>query len=654
MEQSNNIERGFPLRVAIQGCRGDGTVVYWNRASEALYGFSAAAALGKNLGDLIIPGGARDYFSRFLKEGKSAEESGEFLPPEKLVLRTEAGEPIQVHSIHLAVQVGGGEVLLFRLDLALRRSGDPDNDEQARFERALKESEELFHTVFDTAQDAIYIKTPEGQILDVNQAVCDMLGYTRDELLSMRVSDIIPPDRAADLPEIIRQESVRRGAYIETENLRKDGTRVPVEVSNTIVNLNGQKRVIAIVRDISLKNQAKEELKNMDEQLRQAQKMEMAATLAGGMAHDFGNLLNAIRGYVELIKGRLAEEDPLRKDIFNLDQAVSRAGGLIRKLLALGQKDKPGIEAVNLNRVLGELAPMLQRVCGKRIRLTFDLEDDLGEITAAAAQLEQVAINLVLNGREAIAGEGTVSIATKTADLSRSPVPRMIGKKPGTYIALIIADTGRGMSKSEKARIFEPFFTTKDSAKNSGLGMAIVYGIVESYGGFIQVESSPGAGSAFTIYFPAREMVRTGPAGRRRVLLMDPELESRTAAVGILTGLGYDVNPASYPGMAVEFYRLAQEAKRPFDAVLLALTAPGDRGGADTFDRLREIDPGVKAVLCSGYTADPLLTDFRDRGFAAVLEKPFNGEAMAKVLREIGVPPSAAAGAGPGPGGGGS
>jgi len=652
MKTALGIEGKIIPRIAIQGCRGDGTVFFWNRASEEIYGYTAAEATGKNLGDLIIPDREREYFSRFLEAGNSAGEPGEFLPPGKFTLQNRAGEPVLVHATHLAVRVGEKKTLLYRFDLDLSGLEGWLNEDLTRFKQALKESEERFHTIFNTAQDAIYIETPEGRILEVNQSVCDMLGYSREELLKLRVSDIIPPDRAAVLPEVIQRESARPGDYIETENLRKDGTRVPVEVSNTIVSLDGEKRVIAIVRDISRRKEAEEELRKMDGQLRQAQKMEMAATLAGGMAHDFGNLLNAIRGYVEMIKGRLAEEDPLRNDIFNLDQAVSRAGVLIRKLLALGQKEKPGVEAVNLNRLLSGLAPMLQRVCGKRIHLTFDLEEDLEDITAAAEQVEQVIINLVLNGREAISGKGTVSIATKTADLSRSPVPRMIGKKPGNYIALIIADTGCGMTPTEKARIFEPFFTTKDDKNNSGLGMAIVYGIVESYGGFIQVESTPGEGSAFTIYFPARDLVRAGPAGRRRVLLMDSDLESRTAAVQILSGLGYDVNPASYGGMAVEFYRLAREAGRTFDVVLLAQSAPGDRGAAATLQNLREVDPEVRVVLCSGYPDDPLVTGFRDHGFIAVLEKPFLGHSLAETLRAVGVPPTPAAGSGTGPAGG--
>ncbi len=647
MEQSMDSVGGFSPRVAIQGCRPDGTVFFWNLASEELYGIPVSRAVGNNLGDLIIPAPEREYFSQFLRRGQASGETGEFLPSARLVLQNRAGKAVPVYSSHLAVRSGESEVLLFRFDLDLSGGGvPPAPPEQKPSDPDLKKREELFHTVFDSADDAIYIETPDGRILEVNQAVCDMLGYTREELLTMRVSDILPPDRADALSEVIRRESTRRGAYIETENLRKDGTLVPVEVSNTLVELGGEKRVIAIVRDISRRKKAEQELHNLDDQLRQAQKMEMAATLAGGMAHDFGNLLNAIRGYVELIKERLAAEDPLRQHIARLDQAVTRAGILIRKLLALGRKDKPAIETVNLNRILGDLASMLQRVCGKGIRLTFDLEQNLGEITAAAEQVEQVIINLVLNGREAISGEGTVSIATKTVDLSLSPVPRMIGKKPGTYIALIIADTGCGMTSAQKARIFEPFFTTKDGKNNSGLGMAIVYGIVESYGGFIQVESTPGEGSAFTIYFPARQLVENGPVGRRRVLLMDPELESRTSAVRILTGLGYDVNPASYAGMAVEFYRLAREANRPFDVVLLAQTDAGGQQNADLLKQLQEIDPEVTAVICGRYPDDPVMAGFRDYGFTAALEKPFTVHSLAETLRALGIPPPSGVGTG--------
>ena len=268
MNRETDFENVSPSWLAIQGCKDDGTVFFWNRASEMLYGYSAVEAEGKTLGELIIPGKERDYYSRFLEEGRTAGNPGEFLPPGEFTLRTKAGVPVPVRTTHLAVPVGGGEVLLFRFDLELPGAGGLGFGDSTRIERALQESEERFHTVFDAAHDAIYIETPDGRILAVNQSVCDMLGYTRDELLRMRVSDIIPPDRASVLPEVIRRESARRGAYIETENLRKDGSRIPVEISNTVVSLDGEERVIAIVRDISRRKRAEEELKRMDEQLR--------------------------------------------------------------------------------------------------------------------------------------------------------------------------------------------------------------------------------------------------------------------------------------------------------------------------------------------------------------------------------------------------
>jgi two-component system, cell cycle sensor histidine kinase and response regulator CckA len=308
---------------------------------------------------------------------------------------------------------------------------------------------------------------------------------------------------------------------------------------------------------------------------------------------------------------------------------------------------------VNLNLVVEELAPMLERVCGPRIRLTLDLEPVTRAVTAPRGEMEQVIVNLVLNAREAITGEGEISIALKTVDLDRSPVPRMIGKKPGRYLALTVTDTGCGMTEAEKSRLFEPFFTTKNTEINSGLGMPVVYGTVERNGGFIQVESTPGEGSVFTIYIPVLE-AGSAPAARRRILVMDDDERFRKIAVQFLAGLGCEAAAVPDGRLALELYQLEKEAGRPFDAVLLDLIVPGDRSGAETLYRLKEIDPGVKAVLCSGYTADPLMTDFREHGFAGVLSKPFQLAELRRTLEEIGISCPPAAGSSPGPAGGGS
>ncbi|MDP8235317.1 MAG: PAS domain S-box protein [Candidatus Erginobacter occultus] len=682
MDRAIEIENGLTPRIAIQGYRTDGTVFFWNRGSEVVYGYPAAEAVGKNLGDLIIPDPLRPLFRQALRRGRAIREFGEFLPAGEVVLKNRSGEPVTVYSTHIAARIGG-ETFLFCIDLdrpgrafedSFRRSrerlksrvaertrklkdanADLRGEIEARkeFERKLQESEERFRSIFDNAQDAIFIETPEGKIIDANRAVCRMLGYTRSELLSLTVADIVPADLHSTLSPVIRRQSARPGVLLETENLRKDGTRFPVEVSNTIIEVDGEERVVAIVRDISARKRAETERRAMEEQLRQAQKMEMAAALAGGMAHDFGNLLNAIRGYVEVIKEQLRPEDPLRREIGELDRSVHQAAGLVRKLFAIGRRGPDRPEAVKLNLVIEELAPMLERVCGPRIRLTLDFEPGTAAVAAPQGEMEQVIVNLVLNAREAIDGAGEISIVLKTVDLDRSPVPRMIGKKPGRYLALTVIDTGCGMTEAEKARLFEPFFTTKNTENNSGLGMPVVYGTVERNGGFIQVESSPGEGSVFTIYIPVLQAGDV-PAVRRRILVMDDEESFRKIVVQFLTVLGCEAAAVPDGRLAAELYQLEMEAGRPFDAVLLDLIVPGDRSGADTLYRLKEIDPGVKAILCSGYTADPLMTDFQEHGFAGVLSKPFQLAELRRTLEEIGISFPQASGSSPEPAGGGS
>lgn len=665
MAQAIKIKNGLSPRIAIQGYRPDGTVFFWNRGSEEVYGYSADEAVGKNLGDLIIPDEVRPLFRQALRRGRAIKEFGEFLPAGELVLKNKAGEPITVYSTHIAARIGG-ETYLFCIDLdrsgrafeeSFRRSRErlrrrvtertrklrTANAElrreiaaRERVEIALRESEERFRSIFDNAQDAIMIATPEGKFIDANRAACRLLGYSRDELLSLTVEDIVPPHLHSTISPTIRPETARPGRLIVTEHLRKDGTLIPVETSNTIVNMGGRERVVAIVRDISERKRAQEERQDMEKQLRQAQKMEMAAALAGGMAHDFGNLLNAIRGYVEVIKEQLREEDPLRLEFAELDRSVRQASNLVRKLFSIGRRGSVRREALNLNRLLEDLGPMLKRVCGPRIRLTFDLETEAGEVAAPRGEMEQVIVNLILNAREAITGPGTISISLKTVDLDGSPVPRMIGKKPGHYLALTVSDTGCGMTETEKARLFEPFFTTKNTEINSGLGMPVVYGTVESNGGFIQVESAPGEGSVFTVYIPVLVGAPV-PVFRPRILVMDDDQDFRNLAVRFLSRLGIDAAAVPDGRLAAELYQLENEAGRPFDAVILDLIVPGDRSGAETLYRLKEIDPGVKAILCSGYTGDQLMTDFREHGFAAALNKPFGLAELSRTLKDIGV-----------------
>ena len=786
-ERFRNLTEYLP-GVSIQGYRPDGTVFYWNRACEEIYGYPAREAIGRNLADLIVPPDLKPLFDKCLEYGKRVKKSGEFLPPGELLLRDKNGRPVAVYSIHTAVYTEGEDPELFCIDVdlserkkmesALRQARDEleqrvaertaelaklnqelrrEMKERSRVEDALRESEDKFRTIFDNAKDAIFIEALDGRILDVNKAVCSMLGYSKEELLTRQVGDIVPPEAATTFSPVIQKKTIKSGVYIQTEDVRKDGVRVPVEVSNTVVRIGGKERVIAIARDITERKRAEEELikfktiadeanygtaivdlegnliyinrhyawlhqykpkeligknlsifhteeqmkrvnnlnnrlkadgayyaeevwhkkkdgtvfptmmnattikdargiplyisatavdisdrhraglekREMEEQLRQAQKMEVAARLAGGMAHDFGNLLNAVRGYVEVLKNQLHEEDPLQNEIQALEDTVVRAGQLNRKLLTFGRRQSVRLEELNLNTVLADLENMLRRVCGSGIEVDFVLEPGSRAIRADRGQMEQIIINLIFNAREAINRRGTITIKTDTIDLSRSPVPRMIGKQPGSYVLLAVNDTGCGMDNQNRSRLFEPFFTTKDTDNNTGLGLSIVYGIVEQSGGFIQVESEPGRGSTFNIYFPALGKTDAGRLRKRRVLLMDDEEAFRTTTGKLLASIGYEVKSAPDDRLAVELFQREKEAGRPFDIVLLDLMIPGGLGGAEALRRLREINPDVKAVLYSGYTTAPAMTDYREHGFAAALAKPFTRERLSAVLREV-------------------
>ena len=378
----------------------------------------------------------------------------------------------------------------------------------------------------------------------------------------------------------------------------------------------------------------------MRDQLRQAQNMESAARMAGGMAHDFGNLLNAIRGYVEIVKNQLHAEDPLRSEIKELDNTVIRARSLIRKLLSFGRRQAIQPVNINLNTIISELAGMLRRLCGQSIEIDLLLCPDLPMIYADRDQMEQIIINMAVNAKDAVSGQGKITITTDFAELGDSLVPQIIGKQPGDYVVLVVEDNGRGMDETARSKVFEPFFTTKDTDNSSGLGLSIVYGIVKQSNGFIQMDSSPSEGTTFNIYFPAMkaasDLSQTYSIGNnKKILLMDDDAEIRAATGGLLKSIGCSVTHAADGRTAVEFFTEAIESGHPFDAVLLDLVISGGKGGEEVIKSLRTIDPLIKAVLCSGYITNPIVTSYREHGFDSILPKPFTREELKKVLDEL-------------------
>ena len=668
-ERFRNLTEYLP-GVSIQGYQPDGTLFYWNKASEKIYGYPAAEAIGKNLGDLIIPPDIKPLFLQALSVGGEAKKSGEFLPAGELLLQDKEGRPVSVYSIHTAVYVEGKEPELFCIDIDLSERKKMESDlRQARdkcerqvvertgelatanehlsweIEERKRTDEELimFKTISDQANYGTVIADMEGNLTYLNQHFAGLHQYQQEELIGKNLSELHTKDQM-EMVNILNKRLKTDGVYHAEEvwHKKKDGTIFPAMMNATVIEDEQGKPLFisATAVDITAKLHDDGEKIRMQEQLRQAQKMESAARMAGGMAHDFGNLLNAIRGYVEVIKAQLLDEDPLQNEIRELDETVVRAGSLIRKLLSFGRRQTIQPKNIDLNAIISEIDGMLRRICGRSIEMNFNLDPVLPMINADQGQMEQIIINLVINAKDAVNGNGEITIRTDSAELTNSLIPRIIGKQPGDYVVLVIEDNGRGMDETARSRIFEPFFTTKDSDNSSGLGLSIVYGIVEQSGGFIQLDSTPDQGTTFNIYFPAVKPAQNLPEadfieGDKYILIMDDEAELRTVTGKMLKSIGCRVAYAKDGRTAIKLFREEKESGRAFDAVLLDLIIPGGGGGGEVIKSLIKIDPGIKAVLCSGYVTDPVVKNYRKYGFSGVLTKPFTSTELRVVLSEL-------------------
>ncbi len=364
-----------------------------------------------------------------------------------------------------------------------------------RSDRALRQSERNHRLLMEQASDAIFLADARANYIDLNAAACRMLGYNRDELLSMNAADLVPEE---DLPVIAdRVDRLAAGETLlwEQRLRRKDGSLVTCEINAKRLP---DGRFQAIARDITAR-------KRLEERLRQSQKMEALGRLAGGIAHDFNNLLMTIRGYTDLVLAATPESDPRRTDLLDIVAAAERASALVRRLLTFSRRREARLEVVRLDRVVQDLARLLERTLGDDVRLAVSLEEAL-PIKADPSQIEQVLMNLTVNARDAMPEGGTLSIEVRNVTIESAEPPEAGGLPPGPYVRLTVADTGYGMEDETKARAFEPFFTTKEDGHGTGLGLATVYGIAEEHGARIRLESAPGAGTVFHIDWPTREV----------------------------------------------------------------------------------------------------------------------------------------------------
>jgi len=523
-----------------------------------------------------------------------------------------------------------GPAVLRALDLNRARA------EQARAQEQLRQSEARYRTLVDGVRDVIFALAPDGTIASLNPACETITGFPRDEWLGRPFEQLVHSD---DLPLALELlSSVARGEPRPVNpfriRTRKGDYRVG-EFAATPQYREGQLAgILGICRDVT-------ERLSLEQQLRQAQKMEAVGRLAGGVAHDFNNILTAITGYADLLLEDLGTTDRRRDDIAEIRKAAERAAGLTRQLLAFSRQQVMQVRVLDLNDVVADTQNMLGRLLGEDIALVTRLDPALGAVKADPGQLEQVIMNLAVNARDAMPGGGKLTIETANAELDDTYVREHFPARPGSYVMLAVSDTGTGMSDEVQSHLFEPFFTTKEKGKGTGLGLATVYGIVKQSGGYIWVYTEPGHGTTFKIYLPrvagAPAQRASGPkaspvgAGTETVLLAEDEAAVRAVARHALERQGYTVLEASSGEAALD---LAERHSGRIHLLLTDVIMPGMNGRALAL-RLSELRPDLRVVYMSGYTEEAITRHGVLEPGLTYVQKPFTPEGLARKVREV-------------------
>jgi PAS domain S-box-containing protein len=505
----------------------------------------------------------------------------------------------------------------------------------------LKSSYQRFSTVTQSARDAIISTDQHGNITFWNRSAEHVFGYSEHEVLgeplTMLMAEADREGYTAALPTPA-DDDLALGHTIEVTGLRKDGGLFPSEFSLAALRGPQGLALTAIVRDVSERKLAQEVLHQRDEQLRQSQKMEAIGRLAGGVAHDFNNLLMAIRGYAELLIQGFDEQDERREDAGEILKASDRAAGLTRQLLAFSRRQVITQQAVALDQLVEETKNMLQRLIGEDVKLVTEVWPGLTPVLADRTQVEQILVNLVVNGRDAMPSGGTITIELRNIELDKVGVAAHPGLAPGDYVEMSIADTGAGMDSETASRVFEPFFTTKENGKGTGLGLATVYGIVQQSAGAIEVQSTVGHGTTFYIYLPratdlgkpAAPKVITSAGGSETVLLAEDDDRVRVLVANMLRKNGYTVLLASAGDQALE---IAARYQGRIHLLLTDVVMPG-MSGRVLSERLMLSRADTRVLYMSGYSDDAILRHGVKSAGTHFIQKPFSIEALAVKIRE--------------------
>jgi two-component system sensor histidine kinase EvgS len=600
----------------------DGIVSSWNPSAERMFGWTAREVLGKPLP--IVPEDSQPEFDVLRRQ---VAEGGQFSGRE-LVHRRRDGTPISLSLSVAPIRDRGGRIIGIM-------TAAEDITERKQAEDALRESEQQLHAILESGANPTVVYDAEGFPQYLNAAFTGVFGWTREELAGQRIPFV--PDDQKEVTAAKIKEIYATGDPVKFANQRltKDGRRLDVIVSAAIIKTaegRGTGMVVSLT-DVS-------EQKNLELQLRQAQKMESVGRLAGGVAHDFNNMLGVILGYAELALDKVDRDDPLHADLTEIINAARRSADITRQLLAFARRQTIAPKVLDLNDTVEGMLRMLRRLIGEDIDLQWLPDGGLWPVKIDPSQVDQLLANLCVNARDAIAGVGKITIETENVHFDPQYCRDHLGFTAGDYVLLAVSDDGCGMDAEIRDHLFEPFFTTKDAGQGTGLGLATVYGIVKQNNGFINVYSEPGAGTTVKIYLPRHSeaaealpaaLGRKADAGRgETILVVEDEAAVLKLACAILEGLGYTVLAAAGTAEAIT---LAEAHGAKIHLLITDVVMP-EMNGRDLAARLQKLYPDLKVLFMSGYTANVIAHHGVLENGVHFIQKPFSRRDLAARVRE--------------------
>ena len=508
-------------------------------------------------------------------------------------------------------------------------------------DEALRKSEEKYRTILESIEEGYFETDLEGNLTFFSNPFCKILGYSPSQLMGMNTRQYTTPKTAEKMDRITEQllESGMPENVTSYDVIRPDGNKVLLELSFSILKDTDGEPIgfKGVLRDVSERKKAEEEKHKLETQLQQAQKMESIGTLAGGIAHDFNNILMGIQGNASLMLLKINSEHPNYEKIKNIETYVQNGTTLTKQLLGFARRGKYLVKATDLNDIIDKSSSLFART-KKEIQVHTNFFDTIWTVEVDRGQIEQVLLNLYVNAWQAMLDGGDLYLSTENVILDRTYV-KPYKVEPGRYVKISVTDTGVGIDKSTQERIFEPFFTTKEMGRGTGLGLASVYGIIKSHGGYINVYSELDQGTTFTIYLPASGKEADGETevlvdivkGSGTILLIDDEKMILDVGRELLVELGYTVLPAMSGQEAMDVYEKEQDK---IDMIIMDMIMPG-MSGSETFDRLKKINPDVKILLSSGYSVDGQATQILRRGCDGFIQKPFNMNQLAEKIQKI-------------------